>query len=44
MPICMNIGQGIGVAAAIAALDGVQPRDVDVAKVQAVLKANGVEI
>ena len=44
MPICMNIGQGIGVAAAIAARDGVQPRDVDVAKVQAVLKANGVEI
>ncbi len=44
MPICMNIGQGIGVAAAIAARDGVQPRDVDVAKVQAMLKANGVEI
>ncbi len=43
MPICANIGQGIGVAAAQAVKDGVKARDVDVAAVQEVLKSQGVE-
>jgi hypothetical protein len=43
MPICANIGQGVGVAAAQAVKSGVKPRDVDVAAVQEILKSQGVE-
>ncbi|MBO4527008.1 MAG: FAD-dependent oxidoreductase, partial [Victivallales bacterium] len=44
MPICANIGQGVGVAAALSVKNGVKPRDVDVAAVQEVLKSQGVEL
>lgn len=43
MPICVNIGQGAGTAAAVAVRDGVLPRAVDVAKVQDLLRRQGVE-
>lgn len=42
MPICLNIGQGVGVAAAIAVKEGIRVRDVDVRKVQQRLEAAGV--
>jgi hypothetical protein len=44
MSICLNMGHGVGTAAAIAVQDGVRPRDVDVAKVQARLMAAGVTL
>ena len=44
MPICMNIGQGVGTAAAIAVKDGVEPRNVDVRTVQESLMRQGVEL
>lgn len=44
MPICMNVGQGVGTAAAIAVKDGVEPRNVDIRKVQAALQAQGVKL
>ncbi len=43
MGICMSIGQGVGVAAALAAKHGVAPRDVDVSELQGILRARGVE-
>ena len=43
MPICANIGQAAGVAAALAARAGVQPRAVPVADIQAELRKQGVE-
>ena len=43
MPICANIGQAAGVAAALAARAGVQPRAVPVADIQAELRRQGVE-
>ena len=43
MSICLNIGYGAGVAAAIAAKSGVQPRDVDPKDIQAILRATGLE-
>ena len=42
--VCMNIGQGVGTAAAIAVKDGVEPRNVDVRKVQESLMRQGVEL
>lgn len=42
MPICMNMGQAAGIAAALAAQRDVKPRDLDVADIQAVLKKNGI--
>ena len=44
MPICANIGQGIGVAAAQAVKDDVKVRDVNIAAVQSVLKTQGVDL
>lgn len=44
MPICMNIGGGVGTAAALAVRENVQVRDVDVRKVQELLKKQGVEV
>ena len=43
MPICLSIGQGVGIAAAQAVARGVEPREVDVSQVQAQLIASGVE-
>jgi len=34
MPICANIGQAAGIAAALAARQGIEPRDVDVTRIQ----------
>ena len=44
MPICINMGQGVGIAAALAARDGIQPRSVNVAEVQKILTENGVQV
>lgn len=41
IPACMVIGQAAGVAAALSASSGVRPRDLDVAKIQGVLKEQG---
>jgi len=41
IPICMAEGQAAGLAAAHAARDGVAPREIDVAKLQSELRANG---
>lgn len=43
MPICANMGQAVGIAAALCVKYGVKPRELDVRKLQAVLKAQGVE-
>lgn len=42
MPICANMGQAAGIAAALAAKDGIQPREVDVSRIQKILMENGV--
>ena len=44
MPCCMAIGQAAGVAAATAALQGVQPRHVDILRVQKELLRQGVNL
>lgn len=44
MPICLNMGQGIGTAAAIAAREGILPRDVNVKQVQEILKRQGISV
>ena len=43
MPICANIGQAAGIAAALAARADVRPRDLPVADIQAELRRQGVE-
>lgn len=43
MPICANIGQAAGIAAALAAARGLRPRDVPVPAIQAELRRQGVE-
>ena len=43
MPICLNVGQGAGIAAAIASARGLAPRDVSAADIQAELRRQGVE-
>lgn len=43
MTICLDIGFGVGAAAAVAAKTGVRPRDVDVSEVQRFLRAADVE-
>ncbi|MBI4833157.1 MAG: FAD-dependent oxidoreductase [Candidatus Lindowbacteria bacterium] len=42
MPICAAMGEGAGIAAALAAKKGVAPRRVDVKEVQDVLRSRGV--
>ncbi len=44
MPICMNIGQGVGTAAAIAVRDGVEPRHADIREIQKALNQQGVTV
>ena len=41
---CANIGQGAGVAAALAVAGGVTPRQVPAADIQSVLRAQGVDV
>ena len=38
MPICANMGQAAGIAAALCAKDGIEPRDLDVAELQKILQ------
>lgn len=42
MPICANMGQAVGNAAALCVKQGVSPRQLNVAELQEVLKAQGV--
>ena len=44
MPICLNIGQGIGTAAAVAVKQNVLPREVDINEVQRQLIRQGVNL
>ena len=41
MPICMAIGEGAGVGAALAVKQGISPKDVDVQQVRSILRASG---
>jgi len=43
MPICANIGQAAGIAAALCAKEGLEPRALDPGRIQAVLRAAGVD-
>ena len=43
MPICLNVGQGVGVAAAIAAARGILPRGISATDIQTELRRQGVE-
>lgn len=42
MPICINMGQAAGIAAALAVQRNVLPRDVAVSEIQQILRKNGV--
>lgn len=42
MPICINMGQAAGIAAALAVQHNVLPREVNVAEIQQILTQNGV--
>lgn len=44
MPICLNIGQGVGIAAAIAVQKDIIPRDVNVNEIQNILNEQGITI
>ncbi|WP_423603440.1 FAD-dependent oxidoreductase [Sphingomonas sp. MS122] len=44
MPECIAMGEAAGTAAAVAARDGVPPRQVDVAEVRALLAAGGLNL
>lgn len=44
MPICVNMGQGVGVLAALSAQQHKQPRQVDVKDVQRILIEQGVKV
>ena len=43
MPICINMGQAAGIAAALAAKRNLRPRDLPVQDIQRVLRENGVQ-
>ena len=43
MPVCANVGQGVGTAAALAVKENILPRNLDVKKIQAALKKQGVQ-
>lgn len=43
MPICANMGQAAGIAAALCARGSLEPRDLPVAELQALLRSRGVE-
>lgn len=44
MPICLNIGTGVGTAAALAAKAGIAARDLDIPALHAALNAQGVTV
>ena len=43
MPICANMGQSVGIAAAICVEKGIVPRELDIAELQAHLREQGIE-
>ena len=43
MSICANMGQAVGIAAALCAGQGIQPRELDAAQLQADLREAGIE-
>ena len=43
MPICANMGQAAGIAAALCVKLGVAPRNLPVSKLQDILRTQGVE-
>lgn len=43
MPICVNMGQAIGIAAALCVKEDILPRKLEVKKLQQILKSQGVE-
>ena len=43
MPVCANMGQAVGTAAALCVKNGVAPRQLNVTDLQRLLKAQGVE-
>jgi len=43
MPICVNMGQAVGIAAALCVKENVLPRKLEVKKLQQILKFQGVE-
>ncbi|MCP4395974.1 MAG: FAD-dependent oxidoreductase, partial [bacterium] len=44
MPICVNMGQGVGVLAALSVQQNKEPRKVDVKDVQKVLIEQGTQV
>ncbi|MFY9175893.1 MAG: FAD-dependent oxidoreductase [Caldicoprobacterales bacterium] len=43
MPICANMGQSVGIAAALCARDGITPRELNVKKLQDILMEQGIK-
>ena len=43
MPVALNVGQGAGAAAALAARKDIVPRNLDVKEIQNILRSNGVQ-
>ena len=41
MPICMAMGEGAGVGAALAVKHGISPKDVNVNEIRTILKKSG---
>ena len=44
MPVCMTTGQAAGVAAALSALSGTEPRKLNIARLQEALKGQNVNL
>ena len=44
MPICVNMGQGVGVLAALSVQQNKDPRQIDVKDVQKILIEQGVQV
>ena len=44
MPTCCNLGEAAGVAAALAVENSVAPREIDVNRLQSILRANGAKL
>ena len=42
MPICMAMGEGAGVGAALAVRHGISPKDVDVQEIREILRKSNV--
>ncbi|MFW6270215.1 MAG: FAD-dependent oxidoreductase, partial [Bacillota bacterium] len=44
MPICANMGQAVGTAAALCVKNDIKPGDLDINKLQKSLKAQGIKV